>query len=286
MRINEQIRIPQVRLFDDTTDEALGIVPVEQARQLAVDRGLDLVEVAPLAQPPVCRLMDYGRFKFEALKREKDSRRDHNVVQLKEQKLRPKISDNDFRTKLNKVKQFLGEGDKVKLTIMFRGREMVHQEYGRKLLDRMTEELSDLAIIERSPLVEGRNMIMILSPTTKKQARGDRPHEERATAETHPAHGNGSAATAPASPIAPASVPVTATADAPEPAQEPRTSEATVPAPTAETVSSPAAATGSATAGKAASAARKPAAAGAAAKPTTKKTADARGKENAQDSNS
>ena len=179
MRINEQIRIPQVRLFDDTTDEALGIVPIETARQLAVDRGLDLVEVAPLAQPPVCRLMDYGRFKFEALKREKDSRRDHNVVQLKEQKLRPKISDHDFRTKLAKVKQFLGEGDKVKLTIMFRGREMVHQEFGRKLLDRMTEELSDLAIIERSPLVEGRNMIMILSPTTKKQARGDRPHEDR-----------------------------------------------------------------------------------------------------------
>ena len=179
LRINEQIRIPQVRLFDDTTDEALGIVPIETARQLAVDRGLDLVEVAPLAQPPVCRLMDYGRFKFEALKREKDSRRDHNVVQLKEQKLRPKISDHDFRTKLAKVKQFLGEGDKVKLTIMFRGREMVHQEFGRKLLDRMTEELSELAIIERSPLVEGRNMIMILSPTTKKQPRADRPHEER-----------------------------------------------------------------------------------------------------------
>jgi translation initiation factor IF-3 len=198
LRINEQIRIPQVRLFDDTTDEALGIVPVETARQLAVERGLDLVEVAPLAQPPVCRLMDYGRFKFEALKREKDSRRDHNVVQLKEQKLRPKISDHDFRTKLAKVKQFLGEGDKVKLTIMFRGREMVHQEFGRKLLDRMTEELSELAIIERSPLVEGRNMIMILSPTTKKQARGDRPHSDG-----HPAQGNG--ATAAAAPVSPPS---------------------------------------------------------------------------------
>ncbi|HEY7925985.1 MAG TPA: translation initiation factor IF-3 [Candidatus Dormibacteraeota bacterium] len=217
MRINEQIRIPQVRLFDDTTDEALGIVTIEQARQLAVDRGLDLVEVAPLAQPPVCRLMDYGRFKFEALKREKDSRRDHNVVQLKEQKLRPKISDNDFRTKLAKVKQFLGEGDKVKLTIMFRGREMVHQEYGRKLLDRMTDELSDLAIIERSPLVEGRNMIMILSPTAKKHTRGDRPHEDRAQPSEH-AHaangsanaeqqpGAGSAATAPASAQAVATV--------------------------------------------------------------------------------
>jgi translation initiation factor IF-3 len=199
LRINEQIRIPQVRLFDDTTDEVLGIVTVETARQLAVERGLDLVEVAPLAQPPVCRLMDYGRFKFEALKREKDSRRDHNVVQLKEQKLRPKISDHDFRTKLAKVKQFLGEGDKVKLTIMFRGREMVHQEFGRKLLDRMTEELSELAIIERSPLVEGRNMIMILSPTTKKQARGDRPHGD-----ARPVHGNGATASEAPQPATPA----------------------------------------------------------------------------------
>ncbi len=222
-----------MRLFDDTTDEALGIVPIETARQLAVDRGLDLVEVAPLAQPPVCRLMDYGRFKFEALKREKDSRRDHNVVQLKEQKLRPKISDHDFRTKLAKVKQFLGEGDKVKLTIMFRGREMVHQEFGRKLLDRMTEELNDLAIIERSPLVEGRNMIMILSPTTKKQARGDRPHGD-----VQPAAGNGAAPTAPTGAAAGAPQGVTAPAGAAtvetEPSPQPAT-VATEPTPTTKT---------------------------------------------------
>jgi translation initiation factor IF-3 len=229
LRINEQIRIPQVRLFDDTTDEALGIVPIETARQLAVDRGLDLVEVAPLAQPPVARLMDYGRFKFEALKREKDSRRDHNVVQLKEQKLRPKISDHDFRTKLAKVKQFLGEGDKVKLTIMFRGREMVHQEFGRKLLDRMTEELSELAIIERSPLVEGRNMIMILSPTTKKQARPDRPHGD-----AHPTAGNGAdqparASEARAQPAATA----TAVATVPEAVPEPAGADTDAAAPAA-----------------------------------------------------
>jgi translation initiation factor IF-3 len=221
LRINEQIRIPQVRLFDDTTDEALGIVPIDTARQLAVDRGLDLVEVAPLAQPPVCRLMDYGRFKFEALKREKDSRRDHNVVQLKEQKLRPKISDHDFRTKLAKVKQFLGEGDKVKLTIMFRGREMVHQEFGRKLLDRMTEELSDLAIIERSPLVEGRNMIMILSPTTKKPARSDRPHDDRHHGEA-PASDNG------------AGTPTSESAAAATPLAEPATAVAEKPVAVAE----------------------------------------------------
>ena len=273
LRINEQIRIPQVRLFDDTTDEALGIVTIEQARQLAVDRGLDLVEVAPLAQPPVCRLMDYGRFKFEALKREKDSRRDHNVVQLKEQKLRPKISDNDFRTKLAKVKQFLGEGDKVKLTIMFRGREMVHQEFGRKLLDRMTDELSDLAIIERSPLVEGRNMIMILSPTTKKHARSDRPHEDRGHAPEHAAAGNGSASAEPTAPAArqspPAPVPAVATEAAPT----------ANPAPTAQ----PATAAKPASGAKRAPAAAKRTAA--AASKTTTNAAPKRREENAEDSN-
>ena len=250
LRINEQIRIPQVRLFDDTTDEVLGIVPIEQARQLAVERGLDLVEVAPTAQPPVARLMDYGRYKFEALKREKDSRRDHNVVQLKEQKLRPKISDHDFNTKLAKVKQFLGEGDKVKLTIMFRGREMVHQEFGRRLLDRMTNELRDLAIIERSPLVEGRNMIMILSTTTKKQPRAEHGVHERGASNGQASEGAATAVAeapaaapatdAPAAPdanSAPAETPApakpaTARAAAAKPASRPRTPSSTAPAST------------------------------------------------------
>jgi translation initiation factor IF-3 len=281
LRINEQIRIPQVRLFDDTTDEALGIVPIETARQLAVERGLDLVEVAPLAQPPVCRLMDYGRFKFEALKREKDSRRDHNVVQLKEQKLRPKISDHDFRTKLAKVKQFLGEGDKVKLTIMFRGREMVHQEFGRKLLDRMTEELNDLAIIERSPLVEGRNMIMILSPTTRKPARVDRPHDDRHHGEAQPPTANGADA-----PAAAASAPTTAVAEkpaeiaAPDPA--PAATAAATPAATAAATPAEDAATGAAKPKAKATAARKPAGA---TKTTEQKPATTPRGSHAEDSN-
>ena len=173
-----------VRLFDDTTQEAFGIVALERAKQLALERELDLVEVAPQAQPPVCRLMDYGRFKFEALKREKESRREHNVITVKEMKLRPKISEHDFQTKFGYVKHFLEAGDKVKLTIVFRGRELVHQEYGRKLLDRMAEELRNLAAIERNALVEGRNMTMILSPAHKKpvkpettRAEDDRDHE-------------------------------------------------------------------------------------------------------------
>jgi translation initiation factor IF-3 len=157
-----------VRLFDDTTQESFGIVPLERAKQLAMERELDLVEVAAQAQPPVCRLMDYGRFKFEALKRDKESRREHNVITVKEMKLRPKISDHDFQTKFGYVKHFLEEGDKVKLTIVFRGRELVHQDLGRRLLDRMAGELHDLATVERNALVEGRNMTMILSPVHKK----------------------------------------------------------------------------------------------------------------------
>ncbi len=160
-----------VRLFDDTTQESFGIVPLDRAKQLAMERELDLVEVAPQAQPPVCRLMDYGRFKFDALKREKESRREHSVTTLKEMKLRPKISDHDFQTKFGYVKHFLEEGDKVKLTITFRGRELVHQEFGRRLLDRMAEELREVAAIERNPLVEGRNMTMILSPTHRRPAK-------------------------------------------------------------------------------------------------------------------
>ena len=171
--------MPSVRLFDDTTGEALGIVPIEKARELAAVRELDLVEVAPQAQPPVCRLMDYGRYKFEALKKEKESRREHNVINVKEMKLRPKISEHDFQTKFGSVRHFLQDGDKVKLTIMFRGREMVHQEYGRRLLDRIADELQELATIERNPLVEGRNMTMILSPVNRKHSRIDHRDNDR-----------------------------------------------------------------------------------------------------------
>ena len=120
--------------------------------------------------------MDYGRFKFEALKREKEARREHNAIRLKEMKLRPKISDHDFQTKYGYVRHFLEEGDKVKLTIMFRGRELVHQEIGRALLQRLAEEVKDVAQVERQPLLEGRNMIMILNPMQKKPSRGEANH--------------------------------------------------------------------------------------------------------------
>lgn len=173
LRINDQIRVPTVRLFDDTRDEAIGIVSLAEAQELAQERGLDLVEVAPQASPPVCRLMDYGRYKFEALKHEKEARREHNAVRLKEMKLRPKISEHDFQTKYGYVRHFLQEGDKVKLTIMFRGRELVHSEIGRGLLERLADEVKDVAQVERQPLLEGRNMIMILNPAAKRQPKGE-----------------------------------------------------------------------------------------------------------------
>ena len=145
---------------------------IDRAKALAVEREMDLVEVAPQAQPPVARIMDYGKFKFESLKKDKDGKRRHNVIKVKEMKLRPKIGEHDFQTKFHAVKSFLEEGDKVKLTIMFRGREMVHQDIGKNLLDRIARELKTISTVERFPLLEGKNMIMILAPA---QASGPSP---------------------------------------------------------------------------------------------------------------
>ncbi len=131
---------------------------------------MDLVEVAPQAQPPVCRIMDYGKFKFESLKKDKDARKKHQNIRVKEMKLRPKIGEHDFQTKFHNVKSFLEQGDKVKLTIMFRGREMVHQDIGKNLLDRMARELKTISTVERTPLLEGKNMIMILAPVAAPTA--------------------------------------------------------------------------------------------------------------------
>ena len=125
------------------------------------------MEIAPQANPPVTRLLDYGRYKFETIKREKDQRRRQNVIKLKEMKLRPKVAEHDFQTKFRGVRQFLEQGEKVKVTIMFRGREMVHQEIGRRLLDRVADAAKEIAVVERQPLLEGRNLFMILAPSHK-----------------------------------------------------------------------------------------------------------------------
>ena len=160
-----------MRLIDDQNNQ-LGVLSLDAALRIANEKGLDLVEVAPQASPPVTRLMDYGRYKFETVKREKDQRRKQNVLKLKEMKLRPKVAEHDFQTKFKGLRQFLEAGEKVKVTIMFRGREMVHQEIGRKILDRVADDARPFAVVERQPLLEGRNLFMILAPSRQGAAAG------------------------------------------------------------------------------------------------------------------
>ncbi|HET9781989.1 MAG TPA: translation initiation factor IF-3 [Candidatus Dormibacteraeota bacterium] len=175
--MNDQLRSSEVRLIDDQNNQ-LGVLSLDAALRIANEKGLDLVEVAPQASPPVCRLMDYGRYKFETVKREKDQRRKQNVIKLKEMKLRPKVAEHDFQTKFKGLKQFLEAGEKVKVTIMFRGREMVHQEIGRKILERVADDAKQFAVVERQPLLEGRNLFMILAPSRQS---APAPKEQAAT---------------------------------------------------------------------------------------------------------
>ena len=148
--------------------EQLGIVPLKDAMLMSIEKALDLVEIAPTAKPPVCKLMDYGKYKYEQAKRDKEARKKQNIVDIKEVKLRPNIESHDFQTKARNAQRFLNDGDKVKVTIMFRGREITHPEQGRQLCLRLAEQLSDISNVEREPKVEGRNMIMILTPTHKQ----------------------------------------------------------------------------------------------------------------------
>ncbi|HVD48345.1 MAG TPA: translation initiation factor IF-3 [Candidatus Limnocylindria bacterium] len=183
LRINDQIRSSEVRLIDDQNNQ-LGVLSLDAALRIASEKGLDLVEVAPQAQPPVCRLMDYGRFKFETIKKEKDQRRKQNVTKLKEMKLRPKVAEHDFQTKFKGLRQFLEAGEKVKVTIMFRGREMVHQDIGRRILDRVADDAKNFAMVERAPLLEGKNLFMILAPTRQAVAAASAAAAQSAPKET------------------------------------------------------------------------------------------------------
>ena len=167
MRINEEIRAREVRVI--TADgEQLGIMSGRAAQQLAVERHLDLVEIAPTAKPPVCKIMDYGKFRYEQQKREKEARKKQKTFDIKEVKLRPGIEDHDFNVKYNNAVRFLEDGDKVKVTIMFRGRELSHPELGEVLLNKMAEQLKEIAVVERVPKLEGKNMIMIVAPKPAK----------------------------------------------------------------------------------------------------------------------
>ncbi len=162
-RINEKIEAPQVRLVG-ADGQMAGVVDLSVALQQAIDAGLDLVEVSPNADPPVCKILDYGKFKYEAQKKANAARKKQRVIEVKEIKMRPNIDDNDYHTKMRKVHAFLDEGDKVKVTMRFRGRELAHQDIAMRVLERVRTEVGDNAKIEQFPRMEGRQMIMIMAP--------------------------------------------------------------------------------------------------------------------------
>ncbi len=163
-RVNERIRAPQVRVIGPDGNQ-LGILPLSEARRIADEYGLDLVEVAPMERPPVCRIMDYSRWKYEQSVRAREARKKQAQVVIKEMKLRPKIDPHDYGIKMRHVKRFLRDGAKVKVTVMFRGREMTRTELGTKLLERVVSDLAGIAQVEQAPRLDGRNMTLVLAPS-------------------------------------------------------------------------------------------------------------------------
>ncbi|MDP8916814.1 MAG: translation initiation factor IF-3 [Pseudomonadota bacterium] len=185
-RVNERIRIREVRLIDEE-GEQVGVIPTFEALQMARDRGLDLVEVAPNAIRPVCRLMDYGKFRYEQSRKERESRKNQHVVELKEVRIRPKIDDHDLETKGRQAAKFLDAGDKVKLTVLFRGREMAHPDIGRGLLDQLADQLRPHGTVESPPRMEGRTMNMFINPLKPKLSQGEKEGAQRREAQAQDA---------------------------------------------------------------------------------------------------
>ena len=165
-RINREITAPEVRLVAENGDQ-LGIKPVNEALRLAEEANVDLVEIAPLANPPVCKLMDYGKFRYREQKKEHEAKRKQKQIQVKEIKFRPGTDEGDYKIKLAKLIQFLEEGDKAKVTLRFRGREMAHKEFGERLLERVRKDLDAVGLVEQFPKLEGRQMVMVLAPKKK-----------------------------------------------------------------------------------------------------------------------
>jgi translation initiation factor IF-3 len=188
-RINERIRVPQVRLIDDEGQQ-VGVMSTDEALRYAQEKELDLVEVAPEARPPVCRVLDYSKYKYEQAQKAKQARKHQTQITVREIKFRPKIAQADYDTKKRHVERFLRHKDKVKITIMFRGREVTHPERGEMILNKLAEELQELAIVEQRPLTEGRNMTMMLGPskavlagTLEENGTGEAPAPADAEAE-------------------------------------------------------------------------------------------------------
>jgi len=177
LRVNEWIRAKEVRLIGDK-GEQLGIMPLYQAREVAKKHNLDIVEVAPSANPPVCRLLDYGKYKYEQEKKERELRKTQKISMLREVRLRPSINNHDFEAKTRLATKLLNGGDKVKVTVMFRGREITHSELGWGLLQRIAESLKEVASLDRQPLLEGKRMSVIFSPTVTQKAKEKKEVEE------------------------------------------------------------------------------------------------------------
>ena len=162
-RVNDEISAQNIRLID-AEGEQVGVVSRDDALSRAFAVGLDLVEISPNAEPPVCKILDYGKFKYEIQKKKAEAKKKQKVIEIKEIKVRPNIDDNDYNIKMRAVRRFLEEGDKVKVTLRFRGRELAHQDLGAKVLDRIRDEVADLAKVEQYPKMEGRQMIMVMAP--------------------------------------------------------------------------------------------------------------------------
>jgi translation initiation factor IF-3 len=162
-RVNEEIRIPQVRLIDQD-GEMQGVLTVREAMQRAYAVGLDLVEISPNADPPVCKILDFGKFKYEQQKKKNEAKKKQKVIEIKEIKVRPNIDENDYQVKMRAMKSFIEEGDKVKVTLRFRGREMAHQDIGVRVLERIRAEMDTTSKVEQMPRMENRQMVMVLSP--------------------------------------------------------------------------------------------------------------------------
>jgi translation initiation factor IF-3 len=222
--MNDKIRVREVRLVDPDGTQ-LGIKTLPEALQIARDLDLDLVEVAPLATPPVCRIMDYGKFKFDEAQRQKESRRKGSSTGIKEMKYRPKIGKGDFDTKTRQVAKFLADGHKVKVTIMFRGREVFHPELGRKILDGIAEVVEGSAKVESEARLDGRNMVMVLAPDRRaRQSQAARAGGNSAEAAPRSATvSTNGAASSPAAPSSPGTTGVVPAA--PETAREGATHE-------------------------------------------------------------
>jgi translation initiation factor IF-3 len=242
LRINQTIRVPQVRVLDEDGQQ-LGVMPTVQALGMAQERGLDLVEVAPTAAPPVVKFLDFGQYRYELAKREKEAKRKQRAVEFKEVRLTPKIGTGDFETKVHRAIEFLEDGDRIKVTVRFRGRELTHPEIGRGLLAKFSEAVKDHGTVDRSPALEGKSMFMTLASVHKPRVHehklaGSRPEgADEAPGEALQVTPEESSQPAPAAAAAPAPEPqpaVEAPAEAPEAPVRPAPQPTPAPAPAAE----------------------------------------------------